>query len=439
MKLTVFQSEKGDCLLLTSQNARRHLLVDGGMRTSYQAFVAPALGCLAAGGKTLDLVYVSHIDQDHIAGVLQLMDDMVVWRVHDFQVDHGNPMHPVPTSARPPQVQEIWHNAFHEQVGENAGAIGDMLAATTAILSGSADTALQIIATAHQDLATSIPEALKLSRRISADQLNIPLNKRFQKKLAFVRTDEPPPRPMRLGSLHILVIGPFEEDLDRLRQQWNTWLTDNQEQLAKIQKQAQRDAARLGTDDIHTLLELRIAQAQFLGDRTKVTPPNLASLMLLIMERGKTVLLPGDGHAADILKGLNYHGMLNADGRLHVNVLKVQHHGSEHNIDEAFMAKVTADHYVFCGNGEHKNPDLRVIEALIEARLGNVACGADNPQASGPFTLWFNSSASASRKAAAQQHMRQVQDLVAAREGNSGGRLHCKFLEGATASFEFVV
>jgi beta-lactamase superfamily II metal-dependent hydrolase len=439
MKLTVFQSEKGDCLLLTSQNARRRILVDGGMRASYQAFVAPALGGLASRGEALDLVYVSHIDQDHIAGVLQLMDDVVAWRVHDFQVDNGNPTHPAPTAPRPPQVKEIWHNAFHEQVSENAGAIGDLLAATAAMLSGSSDDALQTVATAQRELATSIPEAIKLSRRISAEQLNIPLNKRFQQKLAFVRTHEAPPRPIRLGSLQILVIGPFEEDLDRLRQQWSTWLTDNQERLAKIQKKAQRDAERLGTNDVHALLELRIAQAQALGDRTKVTPPNLASLMLLIMERGKTVLLPGDGHAADILKGLNYHGMLDADGRMHVNVLKVQHHGSEHNIDKSFVAKVTADHYVFCGNGEHENPDLRVIEALIAARIGNVACRANNPQAASPFTLWFNSSASASKKAAAQQHMRAVQHLVEARQVHSGGRMHYKFLQSDTPSFEFVV
>jgi hypothetical protein len=35
--------------------------------------------------------------------------------------------------------------------------------------------------------------------------------------------------------------------------------------------------------------------------------------------------------------------------------------------------------------------------------------------------------------------MRQVQDLVEAHEVQSGGRLHGKFLEGDTASFEFVV
>ena len=34
MKLTVFQSEKGDCLLVTSRDGR-HMLVDGGMRRSF--------------------------------------------------------------------------------------------------------------------------------------------------------------------------------------------------------------------------------------------------------------------------------------------------------------------------------------------------------------------------------------------------------------------
>ena len=51
MKLTVFQSEKGDCLLLTSEDGTRRVLVDGGMRPSYQEFVAPVLGALHEAGK----------------------------------------------------------------------------------------------------------------------------------------------------------------------------------------------------------------------------------------------------------------------------------------------------------------------------------------------------------------------------------------------------
>lgn len=82
---------------------------------------------------------------------------------------------------------------------------------------------------------------------------------------------------------------------------------------------------------------------------------------------------------------------------MHVNVLKVQHHGSEHNINEEFVSKITADHYVFCGNGEHENPDLRVIKLIIDSRLENVPFKAHHPLASKPFNLWFNSSESATK------------------------------------------
>jgi hypothetical protein len=54
-----------------------------------------------------------------------------------------------------------------------------------------------------------------------------------------------------------------------------------------------------------------------------------------------------------------------------VDVLKVQHHGSEHNIHEEFMRRVTADHYIFCGDGFSANPDLIALEKLIDTRLAD--------------------------------------------------------------------
>jgi len=439
MKLTAFQSEKGDCLLLTSNDKACRILIDGGMRAAYKTFVAPALGALGTNHEALDLVYVSHIDQDHISGVLQLLDDMVAWRVHDFQVKHGNPTHPEPESHRPPNVKAVWHNAFNEIVEDDNNAISDLLAANSAILSGASDPELRKLALDQHELATSVPEAIKLSHRIGADQLGIPLNQDFAGKLAFVRANEAPPPPIQLGSLEISIIGPFEADLDRLRQDWNHWIKDNKEALAKIRKQAQRDAERLGTSDARSLLDLHIAQAQQLGDRSKVTPPNLASLMLLIEENGKSLLLTGDGHWQDILKGLGFQCKLNNAGQIHLNVLKVQHHGAENNINEEFVSKVTADHYVFCGNGEHENPDLRALTAVIDSRIGHVPFLATNSQASSPFKLWFNSSESASKKPEAKLHMRKVKELLKKREAESGGRLSFEFLEGTTPSFEVAI
>lgn len=437
MKITVFQSEKGDCLLVTSRNGKRHILADGGMRPSYQKFVAPAMGKLRDEGETLDLAYVSHIDQDHIAGILQMVDDHFLWRVHDFQTTHGNPTHPTPDSPRPPEVEQLWHNSFHDQLSENAQPIGDLLAATAVILSGvSNEDDLRQVATEQQELVTSIAEAIQLSNRIKADQLGIPMNKPFGGKLAFVRTDQPPPPPIKIGSLEIYVTGPFAEDLDKLRTSWNEWLQDNEKRLDKLRKKARTDAERLGTSDLSALLELRLAQAHELGDRNAVTPPNLASLTLLFVEGGKTLLLTGDAFGDDVVKGLKFNGKLDAEERMHLNTLKVQHHGSENNINEPFVSKITADDYIFCGNGEHENPDLRVLNLIIDSRIKDVPFKATNPQAQGNFKFWFNSSESATKKRDAKTHMKKVKDLIKQRAVESNGRMTFEFLEGDAPTFE---
>ncbi len=205
MKLTVYPSDKGDCLLLRAESGL-HILIDGGMQSSYTAHVAASLNRLRRQGKPLDLVYVSHIDQDHISGVLRLLDDEAAWRVHEHQLANGNPSHSRPESPRPPQVGGIWHNAFHELAGDNAGAIQDMLAATAAVLFGAPGGALREAAVERQDLALSIPEAIRVSRRIGGSQLNIPLNAEFGGKLAMVRDGQ---APVQLGSLSLSVIGPF--------------------------------------------------------------------------------------------------------------------------------------------------------------------------------------------------------------------------------------
>ena len=198
-----------------------------------------------------------------------------------------------------------------------------------------------------------------------------------------------------------------------------------------------RDAERLGTNDLKSLMTLRSAQT--LGDRSKVTPPNLASLMLLVEERGKTLLLTGDGHWKAILDGLRFHQKLDEEERIHVDILKVQHHGSEHNINEEFVSRVTADHYIFCGNGEHENPNLRVLEVLMDSRIGDVTFRSTNPRAAGSFKLWFNSSESASQKTEAKEHMRRAREIVEQRKANSAGRLEFQFLEGQAPSFEVEV
>ena len=78
MKLNVFQSGSGDCLLLSSDDGH-HILVDGGFNKNYTENVRDNLQGITGG--SLDLVCVSHIDSDHISGILKMLDQEVDWRV----------------------------------------------------------------------------------------------------------------------------------------------------------------------------------------------------------------------------------------------------------------------------------------------------------------------------------------------------------------------
>ncbi|HWW75385.1 MAG TPA: hypothetical protein VNZ44_08315, partial [Pyrinomonadaceae bacterium] len=360
----------------------------------------------------------------------------------------------------PPKAKAIWHNAFHEQVTKNTGEIEDMLAASAAILSGSGEEVVRALAAQQGELATSVAQSLKLARRVGPAQLGVKLNPPAGGKLMLVRDHA---TAIRLGGMRLWVIGPFEEDLKQLRKEWNEWLQKNQKQLKSIQQGAEEDEKAFAVKEISdimlpklrqadalgSLLPLGAASGKFkLGERKKVTTPNLASLMLYVEEeravggkkQKRTLLLTGDGHHLDIRKGLEHIGRLDgAGGGLHVNVLKVQHHGAEFNIDEEFCRLVTADSYVFCGNGEHENPDLRVLQAIADSRFGGKPGQLSaNPEAGNRFKFLFNSSSKVTEKAAAKAHMKKVESLVGKLVKQSGVQLSSSFLTGGS-SFDLTV
>jgi hypothetical protein len=351
--------------------------------------------------------------------------------VYEHHVKNGNLDYPKPEAPRPPEIGAIFHNSFHDQVGNNSGRIENMLAATATILSGSDHPWLRQVVEQRQNLVTSIQQAMKVSQRIKAQQLKIPLNPQFAGKLMMVTNEAP---QISLGSITLKVIGPFPSDMMKLRKEWNAWVEKNQKTVETIQTQARSDASILSASEVERLLgpllgasrqlgATELALAKQLGNRKKVTTPNLASLMFLAEENGTTMLLTGDGHADDILKGLEHQRAFDASGRMHVNVLKVQHHGAEHNIHRDFCDRVSADNYVFCGNGEHHNPDLEAVQLVFDRRMAN------DEKA---FKFWFNSTSKRSISAAGRAHMKKLETLVAKLAAKSEGRMTSKFIKGST-------
>jgi hypothetical protein len=438
MKITVFEGNKGDCLLLRSAEGK-NILVDGGLVEphferifSYTHNVAPVLGRMREAGEAIDLVYVSHIDQDHIGGVLAMLNDEFDWRVFDHRIGQGLDVD-APKNPRPPEIKAIWHNSFHEQLNMNRGEIEDALASAAPASIALGNGPLSHGGDLFSRLATSMYEAAQVSRRIGDGQLGIPLNPQFGGKLVMRREST---APIELGDLKMTVLGPTPKRLKDLRDKWNKWLrsTKGKKTIRKLQRRAAEDESDLVSGDLGAFLAF-IDLGPVVGDRDTVTEENVASLTIMVEEEGKKILLTGDARDDHIVDDLIETGHADADGHIHVDVLKIQHHGSENNFSSGFGRCVTADHYVFCGNGKHENPDIEVVRRVIDSRIGPASRRSPNPEASRSFKLWFTSDGTTFK--ANEHHMEKVIQLVESRAAGSDPKMTFRF--SAKPSFSFSV
>lgn len=333
LTLDVLKAKYGDCLMLHHGSRRRprHMLIDGGPSQVYDSFLKPRLEALQrdAGDDepvALDLVMVSHMDADHIKGVLDLFKDVATARN-----DQQQPL---------VEIGSLWHNSFADVV-----------------IPGGADAAeskaLQIadIADAEPDLGFKPHTRLVLSSvrqgrqlRDDARRLAVEVNRGAIGDLV-VSGDV-----LKLGSLTLKVLAPTQAEVAALKTEWDKQVADIMEKERKKRAEA----------------------AAYLDESVF----NLASIVVLAEMDDKRLLLTGDARGDKVLACLEAHDLMDGDGRIHVDLLKLPHHGSDNNVEDDFFARITADHYVVSGDGKHHNPELETFRMLFRAR------GRDTP-----FTL----------------------------------------------------
>lgn len=405
MNIRIFQSFKGDCLLIESEEGGKRILCDGGTPAAMKTFIAKQLEDI----ETIDLIYVSHIDQDHIGGVLTLLEAAYEWKTFNVLSNSGDPPRN-PQVPRAPAIKGLWHNSFRDLIKDNHGTIENLLAASAPALQASVVPDMVKLGREYAQIAASIPEALKVSRLAKSDLLDIPLNRlastpSASKKLLMARKNQ---KSETFGSLQVTIIGPSEDELEALRKGWDEWLRDpkNRKTAHNIRDQYANSLSGPISAGVNPL-DLRDWNG--VPEYEGVTAPNVASLVLLVEEGESSLLLTGDSHPKMILDGLEAAGRID-DGFIHLDVLKFPHHGSEHNMTREFGNTVSADHYIFCGNGEHTNPEITVLDQVLQSRVGGASVRARSPEAEErPFKFWFNTTSDTQTNKSARAHMQKVE------------------------------
>jgi beta-lactamase superfamily II metal-dependent hydrolase len=314
-KLHTIQAEFGDCLILEfgTEARPRFVLIDGGPPNTFRDHLDPALQSIVRS-KKLDMVLLSHVDNDHVVGLLDLLAAL--------EEDDAN------GQPRRLKIARLWHNSFQKALDPDGQIMQrlQMLVATA----GVRNTAMPFSANAF----FGVKEGYRL--RLLAKKLKLPANKGFQDDLILLETAS---QPIKIGKLTVRIAGPNQANLQALRDEWLAW-------LAKAEEKMGSNPSALANSD--------------------KSIPNLSSIVLLAASEGKTILLTGDARGDHILAGLEQAGLL-TDGKLHVDVLKVPHHGSNRNATATFFKKITADIYIISANGKYGNPDYDTLKWIVEA------------------------------------------------------------------------
>lgn len=337
--LDVRRARKGDCMLLHygSKADTRLIMIDGGPAQVYQSHLRPRLEEIRQKRKLaalpVEILMVSHVDDDHIQGILDLTKELTA------------------DPNRPPlvRVQSLWHNSFDAIIGRDPA---ELTAAVTAQF-GPASVSGGLSATASIDLG---PNASAADEEIASDTLmvlaSIAQGYRLRgdaEALGWARNLEhggkliiADRKPIDLGNgLKLAVAGPMLKEIQALQKKHDAWLK------SKKKKKSSEAALAAYVDE---------------------SVPNLSSIVVLAECDGKRMLLTGDARGDKVLKGLEQIGALKKGGKMHVHLLKVPHHGSSNNLEEDFFERISADHYVFSGDGEHGNPERESLEMLFRAR-----------------------------------------------------------------------
>lgn len=346
MKATIrtFQSGCGDCIFLILEDGMSgesfHIMIDCGVFTAeIKTFVVQKLEL------RLDLLIVTHYDDDHIAGIIKMLSELEKL-----------------------EIGKILFNCFQDY-DENA---------TVKIPSVDKDLLDKYVTNIHlspnpNNTKISAPQAALLSLLLKS---NDKWFKAWNRKILIEGDSINVGNDTKWGQFFVL--SPSSEAWDNLKDYFV------REYVKCVHSRPPQGAFE--NQDAYWEMLLRIAASKpqikkmipisssmitksFLQKKAAANPnevgitsPNKASLALVWEFNGKRILLGGDAIASQLYEAIKKH----YDGN-HIlfEAIKIPHHGSKNNMSNEFSLLVDSEHYFLTGGKKDEGPNYETLAKII--------------------------------------------------------------------------
>jgi beta-lactamase superfamily II metal-dependent hydrolase len=313
-RIEMLPAEYGDCLWIEygqTDNEVHRVLFDGGTNACGKV-LQKRIKSLPKKERHFDLVVVTHIDSDHIDGMVELIQDIP----DGFGFGH------------------FWFNAYEHTRPEGfLGAIqGEYLAV----------------------------ELLALEKKWERAFWN----ESFGRKAAMLPDKGDPVQIELEGGMWMTVLGPTSAGLRKLRKEWEEVMEeahikpgDTEAVLKKLREDRRFRPGWLGKLDIG-----KLADSDFEEDKS---PANGSSIILLAEYENKKVLFAGDAFPGNIIAGLER--LPGHDGRrTSLDAFKVPHHGSKNNNSNDLFRALDCPRFLVSTNGDKfGHPDDEGIARIL--------------------------------------------------------------------------
>jgi hypothetical protein len=307
-RLTMLPASEGDCLILSygpSEKALRHIVVDGGRKATWPA-LSDRLKTIAARGEQVELLLLTHIDADHIDGLLELAED-----------------------PAPPLIPKaVWYNGF-DQLGTLTPAGG-----------------LQPFGfRAGDDYSKALAK------------LGWPVNAAFGENAIFL---DGKPEPFDFAGLTLTLLSPDTGKLEALRTQWQKWR--DPKPAAGPGTVAAAGIEAFGKRPFPAVLDV---EKLYKASSLDKTAPNGSSIAIIAEYAGRRVLLGADAHPDLILKSLE--ALMDGHGSCHIDLVKLPHHGSRANVTKEILELLDCGRFAISTSGAvFGHPDPEAIARILK-------------------------------------------------------------------------
>ena len=311
MRIKFLPAFNGDCILISFQyeGKKKNILIDGGIPRTYLHHLKPELERLIQQGESIDLLIITHIDDDHIGGIKELYQDVELKK--DF-------------------IKQVWFNS--------GDLLSDYFKAESEVIR-----AVEIIK--NDQTTMSVGQGITLEKALKEEKGN------WVQELICVSNEK-----INYLNLSITVLSPNEEGLKKLHKHWET------EMDKKVKMSEEHDDFNVSISEL--------IKRKFNEDRAV---PNGSSMALLIERDNKSILLLGDAHPGVISESLQQLELASEGNKLKINLVKVSHHASKGNTSPKLLALIECDKFVVSTDGrKHGLPDKEAIARIIASQPNSI-------------------------------------------------------------------